>query len=294
MKKLYTTLTAIALLCCGCAGTYTERTNLNSVTWMQTSDEYRALSVGAYNMARQNLDRALEDSTWTALPSQIPSNSNQARALAKLPPAVILDIDETVLDTLPFQAWLMKNNRTFAPMSWHAWVSEAGAEAIPGALDFVHYAMGRGVTVFYLSNRAARGVLDLNKNGRLEPGEAQVDLKPFTISNLTRLGFLPQKNVSNDDSVLLRNKKDSDKTARRESLSTDYRVVLIIGDNRNDIISEDTPDALEQYREHWGRSWIMLPNPAYGSWERRLYDFRRTLSSEEKTRIKLDSLDTWQ
>lgn len=263
------------------------------------------LSLGAYNMARQNLDNALEDKTWTALPSQVPASSDEASALGKLPPAVILDIDETVLSTLPFQAWLLKNDRRFSPMSWNAWVSEASGEAIPGALDFVHYAMKKGVTVFYLSNRAYRGALDTNANGQIDPGEEQVDLKPFAIANLLRLGFLPQKDISNDGSVLLRGETGSDgqlkkgwasldKTARRESLSSDYRVLLIMGDNRNDFAGVVIADVAEKYPARWGRSWIILPNPAYGYWEKRLYGFRRTLSNEEKIRIKLDSLDTWQ
>jgi len=302
MKRLCITLTVV-LLCCGCTGSRTDRVNLNSVTWMQGSEEYRALMLGAYNMARQNLDHALEDRTWTALPSQVPANSDEASALGKLPPAVILDVDETVLGTLPYQAWLVKKGRPFTHISWHAWVSEAGAEAIPGALEFVHYAMEKGVTVFYLSNRADRGALDLNVNGQIDPGEEQVDLEPFTISNLVRLGFLPQRNISNDDSVLLRGETgrdgqlkkgwaSSDKTDRRESLSTDYRVVLILGDNLNDFVSEDIPEAPNPAR--WGRSWIMLPNPIYGPWEKRLYGVRHPLSDEEKIQIKLDSLNTWQ
>ena len=302
MKRLCITLTVV-LLCCGCTGSRTDRVNLNSVTWMQGSEEYRALMLGAYNMARQNLDHALEDRTWTALPSQVPANSDEASALGKLPPAVILDVDETVLGTLPYQAWLVKKGRPFTHISWHAWVSETGAEAIPGALEFVHYAMEKGVTVFYLSNRADRGALDLNVNGQIDPREEQVDLEPFTISNLVRLGFLPQRNISNDDSVLLRGETgrdgqlkkgwaSSDKTDRRESLSTDYRVVLILGDNLNDFVSEDIPEASNRAR--WGRSWIMLPNPIYGPWEKRLYGVRHPLSDEEKIQIKLDSLNTWQ
>ena len=42
---------------------------------------------------------------------------------------------------------------------------------MPGALEFVHYAMEKGVTVFYLSNRADRGTLDLNENGQIEAFE---------------------------------------------------------------------------------------------------------------------------
>jgi len=303
-KRLCITLTVV-LLCCGCSGSHINRVNLNSVTWMQSSGEYRALMLGAYHMARQNLDHALKDRSWTALPSQVPANSDAASALGKLPPAVILDIDETVLGTLPYQAWLVKNGRPFTHISWHAWVSEASAEAIPGALEFVHYAMEKGVTVFYLSNRADRGALDLNVNGQIDPGEEQVALKPFTISNLVRLGFLPQRNISNDASVLLRGETagdgqlkkgwaSSDKTDRREALSTDYRVVLNLGDDLNDFISEDISEAPDPYRARWGRSWLMLPNPVYGSWEKRLYGVRHPLSDEEKIQIKLDSLNTWQ
>lgn len=304
MKRLYITL-SVALFVYGCAGSPPEKANLNSVAWMQSSEEYHALMQGAYNTARQSLDDALEDKTWTALLAQVPANDSEASALGMLPPAVILDIDETVLSTLPYQAWLIKNKKSFSRISWHSWVSEAGAEATPGALDFVHYAMEKGVKVFYLSNRAARGALDTNRNGQIDAGEEQQDLKPFTVANLLRLGFLPQENISNADAVLLRGETDQegrarkgwaarDKSARRESLSTDYRVVLIMGDNLNDTVSEDNHGVMDSNRARWGRSWIVLPNPAYGYWEKRLYNARRPLSDEEKTRTKLDSLDTWQ
>lgn len=323
--KRFCVILIIVVLCGGCAHSHTGWINLNSSAWMQTSEEYRAVSLGAYSMARQNLDNALEDRTWTALPSQVPTNGEQASALGKLPPAVIVDIDEAILSTLPYQAWLTKNNRPFTPESWNVWISEANAEAIPGALEFMQYTREKGVTVFYISNRAYRGPLDRNANGRLDPGEEQVDLKPFTIANLLRLGFLPQQNVSNDDALLLRGETgddgrfrkgwgSSDKTARRESLSSGYRILLIMGDDLNDFtdyrnhwhgtraaVSDDPKhsrnehiDALDRYRAHWGRSWIMLPNPIYGSWERRLYGLRRTLSDEEKIKIKMDRLDTWQ
>ncbi len=313
MKRCCITLTVV-LLCCGSADGHADRFNLNGVAWMQTSGEYRALTLGAYTVARQNLDIALEDKTWTALPSQVPASSKQAEALEKLPPAVILDIDETVLSSLPFQAWLVRNDKPFSAQSWYAWVSEADAEAVPGALRFVNYAMEKGVTVFYLSNRACRGVLDSDADGQIGPGDEQVNLKAFTLSNLSRLGFLPQKNISNDEAVLLRSGTGADrreqncwasqdKTARRESLSSRYRILLIMGDSLNDFFHYRTPrdgrsdeahKASDPHRARWGRSWIVLPNPVYGPWEKRFHDAREPRSSDDIIRIKLDSLDTWR
>ncbi len=114
-------LTAL-LLCYGCAGKHPAKVDLDGAVWMQTSDEYRALSLGAYSAARRSLDEALEDPSWTALPSQAPANSAEAALLARLPVAVILDLDETVLSTLPYQAWLIKNDKPFTPASWNAWI----------------------------------------------------------------------------------------------------------------------------------------------------------------------------
>ena len=324
MKRFCVILITVTI-CCGCAHTHTGRARLNAVAWMQTSEEYPSLSLGTYATAREKLDDALEDKTWTALSSQVPATDEQARALARLPPAVIVDIDETVLSTLTYQAWLVKNYRRFSRESWHAWVSEASAEAMPGALEFVRYAGEKGVRVFYISNRSYRGPLDRNANGRLDPGEEQIYLKPYTVTNLVRRGFLPQQDISNEDAVLLRGESREDgrvkkgwdardKTARRESLSTSYRILLIIGDDVNDFtrsryhrrgkgaaVSDAGAssgsmlfDEVERYGAHWGRSWFMLPNPLYGSWTTLFYDPGQALSDEEKIKIKMNRLRTWQ
>src|SRR5215203_940023 len=77
--------------------------NLNAVAWMQTSLEYQASAVQAYRLAARQLDEALADRSWTAAIEQTGDAS-------KLPPAVVLDIDETVLDNSPFQARVVRNN----------------------------------------------------------------------------------------------------------------------------------------------------------------------------------------
>src|SRR5262245_53955249 len=72
---------------------------LDAVVWSQTSVEFRAAAISAYALATIRLDQALADKSWTAAPAE------QKGDYASLPPAVILDIDETALDTSPFQAW---------------------------------------------------------------------------------------------------------------------------------------------------------------------------------------------
>ena len=55
------------------------------------------------------LDQALADKSWTAAPGE------QKGDFANLPPAIVLDVDETVLDNSPYEVWLLKNNQSFSP-----------------------------------------------------------------------------------------------------------------------------------------------------------------------------------
>ena len=75
--------------------------NLNAVLWVQRSAEYRAAAAQTYRAATGHLDAALKQADWDALVPE--ERGNPAGGLK---PAVILDIDETVLDTRPTRrAW---------------------------------------------------------------------------------------------------------------------------------------------------------------------------------------------
>src|ERR1044071_4522525 len=65
---------------------------LNATLWMQRSVEYRGHTLGAFALARIRLDEALADRNWTAAPAE------QSGAYQDLPPAIVVDLDETVLD----------------------------------------------------------------------------------------------------------------------------------------------------------------------------------------------------
>jgi 5'-nucleotidase (lipoprotein e(P4) family) len=221
-----------------------------AVLWMQTSGERAALSYQAFALARMVLDRDLR----------------AARGKARR--AVIVDIDETIMDNSRYQAWLIKNRQSFNDQTWLAWVNRSEASAIPGAVEFLTYANSCGVRVFYITNR-------------------KVAEKDGTAANLRKLGF---PNV-NDETLLVRtDTKSSSKEPRRQTLSAKYRIVLLMGDNLNDFsdIFENAKTVsgrmavTDQNRAKFGTRFIVLPNPMYGDWESAIYDYNSKLSEEEK------------
>ena len=220
-----------------------------AVLWMQTSGERAALSYQAFSLARMMLDRDL-------------------RTRSRMKRAVIVDIDETIMDNSRFQAWAIKNHQSFSDQTWQPWVNRAEATAIPGAVEFLKYASSRGVRVFYITNRKA-----VEKEG--------------TATNLRKLGF---PNV-NDETLLVRtDTKSSSKEPRRQSVSGKYRVVLLMGDNLNDFsevfenakTSAGRMTVTEQNKAKFGSRFIVLPNPMYGDWESAIYDYNFKLSEAEK------------
>ena len=220
-----------------------------SVLWMQSSGERAALSYQAFTLGRMMLDRDFR------------TNHSRKRR------AVIVDVDETIVDNSRYQAGLVKNRQGFNDQTWLEWINRAEATAIPGAVEFLKYASSRGVRVFYITNR-------------------KVAEKAGTATNLRKLGF---PNV-NDETLLVRtDTKDSSKEPRRQSVSAKYRVVLLMGDNLNDFsdVFENAKTVTarmtvtDQNRARFGTYFIVLPNPMYGDWESSIYEYQR-LTEEEK------------
>ncbi|HVW69773.1 MAG TPA: HAD family acid phosphatase, partial [Steroidobacteraceae bacterium] len=52
--------------------------------------------------------------------------------------AVILDVDETILDNSEYQARLAVTGAQYSAATWSAWVSDRRAVALPGAVAFLH------------------------------------------------------------------------------------------------------------------------------------------------------------
>ena len=95
---LTTTLACLTLLALGTGSARAgdgpaANDNLNAVLWTQRSVEFKGNALGAFALARIRLDEALADLTRTAAPAE------QTGDFKDLPPAVICDVDETLLDT---------------------------------------------------------------------------------------------------------------------------------------------------------------------------------------------------
>lgn len=231
------------------AGAPPQRTNenLNAVLWMQTSAEYRASAQQAYRLAAMQVDTAMRDARWSAAAEQTADPS-------ALPPAVILDLDETVLDNSAFEARQMRDGQPFSEEVWDRWCEERRANAIPGAVAFLEYVKSRGVTPIYITNR----------DHKVEPATRDVLAKLGVPVDATR------------DTVLTRHENGwdaSDKSARRRFIAASYRVLLLLGDNFEDFAPgtqasiADRAVLMDKYADYWGTKWIVLPNPTYGSWE---------------------------
>jgi acid phosphatase len=247
---------------------------LNAVLWMQRSVEYKATTLTAFTLARIRLDQALLDPNWTAAPRE------QTGAYQSLPPAIVLDVDESILDNSAYQAWMTLKAMTFDPKTWNAYVNTVSSRAIPGTVEFARYASSRGVKVFYVSNRVA-------------------EEEPATRKNLEQLGFPMGGDV--DTMLMARGQPDwgSAKGSRRTFIAKRYRILINVGDNLGDFVDDyrgteaERLKVLEQHKERWGREWIMIANPSYGSFESAPSNHNFTLPVAEQRKAKRNALDPW-
>ena len=247
---------------------------LLATLWTQRAVEYRANTLTVYALARIRLDEALADRSWTAAPAE------QKGDFQSLPPAVVLDVDETLLDNSKYQVWMMRTNQSFSTKSWNQFCAAQISAAIPGAVEFTKYADSKGVKVFYVTNRGA---------------ETETD----TRENMAKLGFPLGGNV---DTFLMQGEKPDwtgAKSTRRAVIARDYRILLNMGDNLGDFDDRyrssevDRVKAFEAGMPYWGKQWLMLPNPTYGSFDTAPYghDFKK--SRDEQRKAKWDVLESW-
>jgi 5'-nucleotidase (lipoprotein e(P4) family) len=234
--------------------------NTMSVLWFQTSGEAKALYYQGYSIGKWRLDEILADR---------PQNMG-------LKPAIVLDIDETILDNSPCLALNVKAGKAF-PANWNKWVNQAIAKPVPGAIEFLKYANSKGVEIYYISNR----------------NESQ---KKATIRNLKQVGAP----MADSKHVLLQQIEEKGKEARRMQVARTHEIVLLFGDNLGDFNGFDhlTPaqrvKAVDKQKEDFGKKLIVFPNPMYGDWEASIYHYDLHKTDAEKAKLRKESLQPFQ
>ncbi|HEU0064916.1 MAG TPA: 5'-nucleotidase, lipoprotein e(P4) family [Flavisolibacter sp.] len=214
--------------------------------YMQKAAEYRALCFQAYNIARIKLDE-------------------KVTLITNKPKAIITDIDETVLDNSAFAVHQALQGKDYDQIDWYSWTAREEADTIPGAPSFLKYAGGKGIQIFYITNREERE-------------------RKSTLINLQRY-YLP--NADNEHLIMRIN--ESGKEHRRQHVMADYEVVLLLGDNLADfstLFDKQTTDQritnTNKIAEMFGDRYIVLPNPDYGDWESAIYQYNYKLTPLQK------------
>jgi len=236
MKKSLVILLPFFLLisCSKPENTKTQDKLIQAVLWYQHSAEMKALYYQGYNIAISEINAYKSDSE-------------------ELPPAVVLDIDETVLDNSAQSGRQVLDNVPYSEELWDQWCKLEEAVPLPGALEFTSHAKELGIEVFYITNRKEH-------------------LKDVTIANLEKFGFP----YADEEHVLPRIEgSSSSKNERRAAVAGNYRILLLLGDNLGDFDGmfddrsvKEGCDAVENARDEFGTRFIIFPNPIYGAWER--------------------------
>jgi acid phosphatase len=249
---------------------------LNATAWFQTAVERELVFREVYRAAGERLPAALADKAWDALPKE--DRSGDVRRLA---PAIIVDVDETVLDNSPSQVRAIRERRGFDEAAWGEWVNQRAAKPLPGAVEFLSTAARRGVEVFYITNRDA-------------------SLVGATVDNLRQAGFpmADAQHVLGLGTVVEGCEQEgSEKSCRRQLVGRTHRVLMQFGDQVGDFVQilANTPDGrratVAPYAGWIGQRWWVLPNPMYGSWEPALFQNAWAQPDGERRAQKEDALD---
>ncbi|MGQ0736154.1 MAG: 5'-nucleotidase, lipoprotein e(P4) family, partial [Acidobacteriota bacterium] len=204
-----------------------------AIRWVRAAAEHRAIFLQVYGAASERVREA-------------------AAGRAKGTWAVILDADETILDNSTYQMRRAAEGLAFTNETWNAWVREERAPALPGTGPFLALVRDLGGRIAIVTNR-------------------DDEVCAETRRNIAAVGLVA-------DMVLCRVMGASDKNPRFEAVQKGTAapgigpldVVLWIGDNIQDFprlsqeIHQQPPEALAAF----GRTYFVLPNPMYGSWER--------------------------
>lgn len=201
--------------------------------WMRDSVEFRLLTTQVFRAAETSVRAQAAD-----------LRRNQDWA-------VVLDIDETVLDNTTYFLARHAYGLQFDWESWDAWCERRVAEPIPGAQEFVAAVREEGGRVVWITNRHER-------------------TRQATVDNLEIHDMWDDEDIlcllTDDDAYTKRVRRTEARTGEGACAweGTEVQVLAYIGDTRHDLPEEgEDGDFMEDLNV---RNFI-IPNAIYGDWE---------------------------
>ncbi len=253
---------------------------LNAILWVQTSAEYETICMQTYRQAWNQVENMLSQAdSGFGVPSaaieQPGFNTNN------LPYAVIMDIDETVLDNSPMSGRLIESRSGYTAENWSKWVDKESADFIPGAEEFINKVRAANIELIFVTNRTEN-----------EEAHTIEDLEPIVVTDSQILAKDEKESSSSEP-------WPSEKSSRREHIAKKYWIIGMIGDDLADFIPNIKSLPPEQriieagkYQQRLGSQWFLLPNPVYGSWETVLY--KRNDSDQKQLQDKIKKIKSYQ
>jgi 5'-nucleotidase (lipoprotein e(P4) family) len=202
----------------------------NDVRWVKESNEYKALCHQIYSQALNEVNNKLH-------------YNKSSLNISDHNFAVVMDLDETVLDNSDYQVDMLNKNQTFSMESWSLWVKEEKASLVPGAFDYITFLRHNNIQIIFISNRM---------DERLQS----------TKSNMRKLGI-----YADEDIYLLRENKQDKKTVRRNEIDKSigrmstfdqFTIIQYLGDAMGDF--------KDNKFDRFGMDQFIFPNPMYGKW----------------------------
>ena len=190
----------------------------NDIRWVVKSDEYKMLANQIYKNATQ----------------YILNNYNKSKHNA-----IVMDLDETILDNSLYQVENFHSGKTFNMESWAKWVEREEASLVPGSKEFIEVVRNLDIQLIFISNRM---------DSRLEN----------TKNNLKKLGL-----YNDNDIYLLRLDKEDKKYIRRNEI---YNSINRMGGYPKFNILAYIGDAKGDFPKEKNNISFILPNPMYGKW----------------------------
>lgn len=224
---------------------------LYSILWYSTSPEREALCQQTFAIAMESIDRKL------------------AQKRSGNPLAIVVEIDEVLLDSTGYVTFLLLNDEGYENVSWDEWVRfqslpDVPVQLVPGSLEFLTEIESKGLSILYLSDRQAEHF----------EGTYQT-LKDLGLSTKN----LKQRILLTSDSDWAIVDNANKKYARQVEVMKDYDVLAWLGSQIEDFpvrvspkasygqaLIDERREAFLGFKKRLGKDFFLFPNPIWGTW----------------------------